>query len=226
MKTCTIAECLEMEGMPIPRVTGTLKILWEVKSGKDWTVQSGLLEDGTGKLRVSFWNRSEVPAQGSRIVIRSVPSKKDGKPCGVHMDKDKSDKPCLSVKETALVCTKEDEPPEQAPAAAARPAYPAAGAGRPAPDASTGPRPSLAVRVTEMTEMLTLCYQAAQVVTAGDKEKAQPFASLMAIQLFREGYKPEKLPTVKPKPEEEPPEMDGPPTTEETLEYESKDAEF
>lgn len=81
MKTITVSEALEMSGMPIPRITGTVKKIWERKTGSndngDWSMQSGILSDNGGEIKFTMSGFGEFPyKEGTKVIFRSKEGKK------------------------------------------------------------------------------------------------------------------------------------------------------
>lgn len=75
-QTINIADLPARVGTCIPSFVGILDLIWErkegSKNGKDWSVQSGLLEKGNEKCQVTFWNRGEMSGMKGKTLFLSA----------------------------------------------------------------------------------------------------------------------------------------------------------
>jgi hypothetical protein len=85
MKLSTVAEALAAEpDEPILAIRGKLTKLFSIFKGEsehgDWTLQSGVIKDDSGEIKVQFSNREEVPQnwRGKVIELRCHKGQKGG----------------------------------------------------------------------------------------------------------------------------------------------------
>lgn len=83
MESITIAQAKGMvANMPIPRITGKIKVLWDVKSGQDyagelWSLQSGILKDENDEIKFTLSGCPSLPySQGTNLIFRCKEGKK------------------------------------------------------------------------------------------------------------------------------------------------------
>lgn len=105
-KIFNVAEAKEMEGVTLTGVSGKLKALYKLNSGKNdngpWTLQNGVLESGGAEMKIVFSDREEVPKAfiGKPLTILSTSGERGLHGVKVKMGKEFKGKTELELKVT------------------------------------------------------------------------------------------------------------------------------
>lgn len=115
MKTISISDAKEMSGMPIPRITGKIKVLFDRKTGTndngEWSMESGIMVDGEDEIKFTLSGCPKLPySKGETVVFRCKEGKKGLTGVKIKTDEYKGkNEPVVWVTPSSVICSGSEE---------------------------------------------------------------------------------------------------------------------